>query len=84
MHFLIYLSNHKSLTHQPWSNDRCKQREYFFETFWIIWSTGAKFKAFFNLTTYSNYSITNYLKILVFYFFEKVNKGQLKMVNVNY
>ena len=36
MHFLIYLSNHKSLTQQTWSNDRCKQREYFFETFWTI------------------------------------------------
>ena len=28
--------------------------------------------------------MTNYVKIPVFCFFEKVNKGQLKMVNVNY
>ena len=26
----------------------------------------------------------NYIKIPVYYFFEKVNKGQLKMVSVNY
>ena len=31
-----------------------------------------------------NYSITNYVRIPVFHFFEKVNKGQLKMVNVNH
>ena len=29
-------------------------------------------------------SITNYVKTLVFYLFGKVNKGHLKMVNVNY
>ena len=42
-----------------------------------------KFQVLFNLATYSNYSLTNYVKIPVFYFFEKVNKGQLKMVNVH-
>ena len=42
------------------------------------------FFSFFNLPTCSNYSITNYVKIPVFHFFEKVNKGQLKMVNVNH
>ena len=31
-----------------------------------------------------NYSVTSYVKIPVFRFFEKVNKRQLKMVNVNY
>ena len=41
--------------------------------------TGARFKALFNLANCSNYSITNYVKIPVFNFFEKVNKGQLKL-----
>ena len=31
-----------------------------------------------------NYSIIEYAKIPVFHFFEKVNKGQLKMVYVNH
>ena len=47
------------------------------------WRTGAKFQVLFNLATCSNYS-TNYVKIPVFDFFEKVNKEHLKMVNVNY
>ena len=38
----------------------------------------------FNLATYSNFSITNYVKIPVSHFFEKANKGDLKIVNVNY
>ena len=38
----------------------------------------------FNLATCCNYSRINYLNILVFYILEKVNNGQLKMVNVNY
>ena len=42
------------------------------------------FQVLFNLATCSNYSIINYVKIPVFHFFEKVNEGQLKMVNVNY
>ena len=46
--------------------------------------TGAKFQVLFNLATCSNYSITNHVKIPVFHFMEKVNKGQLKMVNVNF
>ena len=50
----------------------------------MIWRTGAKFQALFNSATCSNYSTTNYVKIPVFYFLEKVNEGQLKMVNVNY
>ena len=40
--------------------------------------------SFCNLDTCSNYSITSYVKILVFHFFEKVNKGSWKMLNVNY
>ena len=46
--------------------------------------TNEQFQALFNLTTCSNYSITNYVKIPVFHFLEKVNKGQLKMVNSSY
>ena len=54
------------------------------ESFETIWMTGIKFQTLFNLATCSNYSITNYVKIPVFRFFEKVSKGQLKMVNVNH
>ena len=50
----------------------------------MIWRTGAKFQSLFNLATYFNHSITNYVKSPVFDFFEKVIKGELKMVNVNY
>ena len=49
----------------------------------MIWGTGAKFQILFNLANYSNYSITSYVKILVFHFFEKMNKN-LKMANVNF
>ena len=45
---------------------------------------GAKFQALFNLASCSSYSITNYDKILVFHYFEKVNKGHLKVLSVNY
>ena len=84
VHFLICLLNHSSLNHQTWSTDRYKQGQYFSEIFWTIWRTGAKFQALFNLTTCSNYSMTNYVKFPVFHFFEMVNKGELKMVNINY
>ena len=40
--------------------------------------TGAKFQDLFN------FSITNYVKFPVFHVFEKMNKGQLKIVKVNY
>ena len=53
----------------------------FFEQFGGL---GQSSRFFFNLATWSNYSITNYVKIPVFRFFVKVNKGRLKMVNVNY
>ena len=44
--------------------------------------TKAKFQVLFNLATWSNYSITNYIKIPVFHFLAKVNEGHLKLVNV--
>ena len=40
------------------------------------------FQVLFNLATSSNYSITNYVKIPVFQFFEKLNKGQLKSLYI--
>ena len=49
----------------------------------MIWRTGTKFHIL-SLAICSNYSVTNYVKIPVFHFFEKVNKGHLKMINVNY
>ena len=42
------------------------------------------FQALLNIATYLNYSITNYDKIPVFHYFEKLNKEQLKMLNINY
>ena len=80
VHFWIYLLNHNSLIHQTLSIDRYEQEQYFSETFPTIWRTGAMFQALFNLTTCPNYSISNYVKISAF----QVNKGQLKIVNVNY
>ena len=83
VHFWIYLLNHNSLTHQTWLIDRYKQGQYFSENFWTIWRTGAKFQALFNIAICSSYSITNYVKFSVF-FFDRVNKGELKMVNDYY
>ena len=51
---------------------------------WTIWRTRTTFQALFNLATCSNYSITNYDRILVFHYFENVNKEHLKMLNVRY
>ena len=82
--FWIYLLNHSWLSHQTWPIDWYKPGQQFSEIFWTIWRTGAKFQVLFNLATCSNYSITNYVKILVFHIFEKVNKGNLKMVNFIY
>ena len=42
----------------------------------------ANFQVLFNLATSSNYSITSYVKIPVFHFFEKVNEGQLKISTI--
>ena len=84
VHFWIHLLNHKSWGHQTWSVDRYNQVQKFSVIFWTIWKTGVRFQVLFNLPTCSNYSITKYAKIPVFHFFEKVNKGQLKMVYVNH
>ena len=56
----------------------------FQESFKQFEGLGAKLQILFNLVTCSNYLITNYVRIAVFHFFKKVNKGKLKMVNVNY
>ena len=77
----IYLYIHSPLTHQSWSIDRYKQGQYFSEIFWTIWRTGAKFQAFFSLATCS---INNYGKFLVFHFLERINKREIKMVNIKY
>ena len=84
LHLWIYLLNHNSLTHHTWWIDRYKQGQYFSEIFWTIRRTGVKFQALFNLAFCSNYSITNCVKFPVFHLFERVNKGELKMVNINY
>ena len=47
----------------------------------IIKEPGTSFQS---PATCPNYSITRYAKIPVFHFFEKVNKGQLKMVFFNH
>ena len=84
LHFWVYCLNYNSLTLQTWSIDRYKQGEYFSEILWTIWRTGANFQAFFNLATCSNYSVTSYVKFLVFHYFERVNKGESNVVNMNY
>ena len=84
VHFWIYLLSLKSWNHQTWPVDRYKQGQKFSVIFGTIWETGTRFQVLFNLATCPNYSITKYAKIPVFHFFEKVNKGQLKMVYVNH
>ena len=69
------------VTHQT---DRYKQGKCFFEIFSTIWRTGATFQTLWNLATCSNYSITNYVKFPVFHFFERMNKVELRMVNINH
>ena len=77
VHLWMYFLNHNSLTHQTWSIHKYKPGQYFSKTFWIIRRTGAKF----NLPTFSNDLITNYVKFPVFHFSVRVNKGgELKMV----
>ena len=80
VHFCIYLLNHNSLSHQTWLTNRYKQGQYFSRIFWTIWRT----EAIKPLPICYNYSVTNYVDFSVFQFFERVSKGQLKMVNVNY
>ena len=72
VHFWISLSNYNSLTHQPWSIGWYEQGQYFIQIFSTISRTGAKFHAYFNLATCSNYSITSSVKFGVFHFFERV------------
>ena len=84
VHFWIYLLNHKSLSHQTWPIDIYKEGQHFSGIFQKIRWARAKFQFHFNLVTCTDYSIINYIMILVFHIFEKVNKGDLKMVNVNY
>ena len=55
--------------------DIYKEGQQFSGIFWTNWRSGAKFQVLFLLETCSNYSITNYAKIPLFPFFEKVNKG---------
>ena len=80
----MYLLNHNSSSHQTWSVDRYKQGQLFSAIFRTIGRTGAKLQVLLNLATYSDSSITNNVKILVFHFSEDVNKRNFKMVNVNY
>ena len=84
VHFWIYLLNHNLLSHQTRPINRSKKRQYFSGFFWTIGRTGARFQVLFNLAICSNYLITNYATMPVFWFFEKLYKGQLKMVHVNY
>ena len=60
-----------------------RKDNHFQESFKKIRWARAKFQFPFNLVTCTDYSIINYIMILVFHIFEKVNKGDLKMVNVN-
>ena len=78
-HFWIYLLNRNSLRHQTWPIE-ISQTWNFLNSL----EDWAKFQVLFNVATCSNYSITNHVKISVFHFFEKVNKGHLKTVTVNY
>ena len=72
MHFSIYLLNHNLLSHHTWPTDRYNEWQYFSGIFSITWRTRAKFQGFLNLVTFSNYSVTSYVKIPVFHF--EVNK----------
>ena len=81
VHFSIYLLNHNSLTHQTWSVDRCKQGQYFSEIFWVIQKIRAKFQALLNLATCFN--LNQLCQVSSVTFFERMNKGELKMVNIN-
>ena len=84
VHFWIYLLNHISWSHQTWPTDRYKEGWEFSVIFWTICRIGARFQVLFNLVTYPSYWVTDSVKIPVFDFFEKLNKGQSKMVNINH
>ena len=83
VHFWIYLLNYNSLSHQTWPINRYKDNKIQ-ESFEQFRGLRLISMSFFNVATCFNYSITNYVQILMFHFFEKVNKEHLKMVNVNY
>ena len=78
MHFWIDHLNYNSLAHQTWPIDRYKQGQWFSGIFWRIWRTGTKFQVHFYLATYSNYSITNYVKISVFHFYGTFKTSTIK------
>ena len=60
------------------------KRNNFQESFKQFREIGTKFQGLFNLATCCNNSTTSYVKIPVLHLLENVNKGQLKMVNVNF
>ena len=75
----IYYLNQSSLSHQTWPIVWYKPEQTFSGIFWKIWRIGAMFQVLFNLATCSTY-----VKIPEFHFFEKLDKGHLKMVSLNY
>ena len=82
VYFWIYLLHHNSLVNKLGLLIDISKDNYFQESFERF--VGAMFQVLFNLKTCSTYSITNYVKIPVFhffFFFEKVNKGHLKLVS---
>ena len=81
MHFWISFE-HGSLHHQTWLIDRWKANNI--QESFEHGGLGLSCKSFFNLATCSNYSITSYVPVFHFFFFEKVYKGHLKMLNDNY
>ena len=80
----LNISFELQLINQPNLVNWYVNRGNIFKIFWAIWRTGAKFQTHFNLATSFNYSRTNYAKFPVFNFFERANKGEFKMVNINY
>ena len=60
---------------------RSQDIQVFVQKTFCIQVSGAKSQIHSNLANCPNYSITNYVEIPVFHFFEKVNKGHLKLVN---
>ena len=72
-----FVNSYSLFTNQTWSIDRYISKGNIFPE---------SFKQFggMDLATWSNYSMTNYVKFPVFHFFERMNKVELKMVNFNY
>ena len=63
-----------------WSTDKYKERKHLLD---MIWRARAKFQVLFNLTTFSNYSITNYVKIPAFHFLKKVKNGKYQLLKID-